>query len=149
MPTATKSQDAEARQPRLLSKIVAYLAGAADAVGLPDSKHNTGRLLAKAYFWDSVTKYARGQSEAAWDVLEKEKIIDLENLGQGDHVLAESPSLTVTAKISAPVRRFNADRLAELLSQSKFKVPLPVAKQFVEQAKVAGNPTKTLAVIEK
>lgn len=114
----------------------------------PDAKHNVGRRLQQAYFWDQVQAYAKKQSDTLWSGLEKDELVLTSNLDPGDHVLAESPHFVVNAKVSERVRRFNADYLADQMKK-KFKVSIPIAKQMIESAKQPSNSTTTLKIVEK
>jgi hypothetical protein len=116
----------------------------------PDSKHNQGRLLGEAFLWDKVEAYARGRSDAAWTSLAREGIIpDKKGLTPGDHELAYSPSFAVIAKVTQPIKRFNGDELARLLSKSKYKVPESTTKELMDQAKIPANPAVTMKVVER
>ena len=97
--------------------------------------------------WDEVTRFAKARSDAAWKKLEAEGLIE-EPTTQGDHALCVSSNFVVTALVSKPVRRFSADALAAAL-KARYKVPEPVTKTLVEEAKVPTKPSITYAVIEK
>lgn len=114
----------------------------------PDSKHNTGRLIGRALFWDQIEKYAKKQSEIAWDTLEKEEIVTYDGLPPGDHTLAESPHFIVMAKVSSPRRAFSPDALATSLKK-RYKVPEVVTKEEVEKAKIPGKSVNTLTIMER
>lgn len=113
----------------------------------PDAKHNTGRLLGEAFFWDHVCKMAKARSDAAWDKLLDEGLIERPE-EEGMHSLLTTPSFTCIAKVSKPVRRFSADELAKLLKK-QHKIPEPVTKQLVEQAKVSTKPSVSYEVTER
>lgn len=74
---------------------------------------------------------------------------DLETPEPGDHAIGVTPSFTVNCKVSNPRKAFNADELSRLLNKSKFKVPVPVAKEFIEKAKIEGKSTKTYSIAER
>lgn len=115
----------------------------------PDQQHNTGRQLGVVYFWTMVEKFAKAKKEEAWTYLETEKIIeDTKGLDPGEYTLAESPNFHAQVKVSNPVKRFNAEVLAEALNK-KYKVPKPVAKEMIEQAKVPDKSTYTKSVVER
>lgn len=113
----------------------------------PDTKSNTGRLVGRAHMWDQIAKYAKKQSELAWGVLEKEEIVSYVE-SPGIHRLAESPHFTVTDRVSEPRKAFNADALAEALKK-RYKVPVPVTKELVEQAKLPTKCVHTTTVEER
>lgn len=116
----------------------------------PDSKHNTGGMLGEAFLWDKIADYAKKKSDAAWEALEKEGIVpDTKSLTPGEHQLAESPSFAIYARVTNPVKRFNADELANLLARSKYKVPVSTTKEFVDLAKIPTNPMCSLKVVER
>lgn len=114
----------------------------------PDQKSNAGRFIARAFFWDAVERYAKKQSEAAWETLEKEEIIDTKGLTEGEHELVTTPGFIVMAKVSAPRKAFKAEVLMAALKK-KYKVPEPASRELIEAAKVPGNGTKTLTIIER
>src|SRR5207342_1611118 len=105
--------------------IIRFMSGiAAKTLPNPDGKHNQGALIGTAFMWDEIEKYAHAQSELAWEKMHNEGIIpDVSTLEQGDHELAYSPSFTVQANVTQPVRRFKQEELAQLLARSKYKVP--------------------------
>lgn len=113
----------------------------------PDTKHNAGRLIGRAFFWDQIAKFAKKQSEVAWDELENEEIVSYVE-SPGDHTLAESPHFMVMDKVSEPRRAFNADVLAEDLKK-KYKVPVPISKELIEKAKIPGKSVHTSTIVER
>jgi hypothetical protein len=131
--------------------IVRFLSGVVGkTVPNPDSKHNQGRLIGEAFLWDEVERYAKSKSDAAWEQMGKEGIIpDLSTLDTGDHELAYSPSFTIQASVSQPVKRFKQEELAQLLARSKYKVPASVTAELCDQAKLPGNPMRKLKIIER
>jgi hypothetical protein len=116
----------------------------------PDAKHNTGRLLGEAYFWDEMAKYAKAQAEGKWATLTREGIIpEKRSLDPGEQEVASSPSFAVIAKVTQPVKRFDVDELAKLMRQSKYKVPESTTKELVDLAKVPTSPMVTMRVVER
>lgn len=116
----------------------------------PDAKNNMGRMIGNAFVWDTIWGIAEKMSNADWKDFASQKIIpDKESLDPGFHQLVDSPHFAIVAKVSNPVQRFNADKLAEDLNKSKYKVPLPVAKMMVENARQPTKSSVTLSVAEK
>lgn len=115
----------------------------------PDVKHNVGRQLGFVYFWTMVAKYADGQKDKAWAELGKEGICEIDRtVDPGEYSLAESPSFFAKVKVSEKVKRFDPEVLAEALYK-KYKVPKPITKELVEEAKVPKNSTFTKSVVER
>ena len=115
----------------------------------PDMKHNVGRQLGVVYFWTMIEKYAEAKKKEAWEGLKKEGVIeDVVGYDPGTYNLAESPNFYAQAKISNPVKRFNPEVLADTLYK-KYKVPKPITKELVEQAKVPSTSTTTKSVVER
>lgn len=114
----------------------------------PDSQHNSGRLLAFVYFWDTAAAIAKGRSAKAWEALTANKLIDEKERDPGEYDLTESPHFLCTLKVSEKVRRFDPQVLAEALLK-KYKVPIPITKQMVEAAKVPSKSTNTYRIVEK
>lgn len=110
-----------------------------------------GRLIGMAYFWQKVEAYAEGKKKEAWKNLEEAGFIsdDIKDYDPGDYSIGESASFLVTAKVSNPVKRFNADALKQALNKSKYKVPLPVAAEMIEAAKLPGNSSVTKTITER
>ncbi len=116
----------------------------------PDTKHNTGSLLGDAFMWDKIEAYAKARADAAWLRLAREGIIsDKKTLEPGDYELATSPSFVAVAKVTQPIKRFNADALANILAKSKYKVPVSTTKEYVDLAKVPGSCAVTMKIIER
>ena len=107
--------------------------------------------IANAYFWTAIEKYAEGKKKEAWKGLEDAGFIpdDVKTYDSGEYVLGEAPSFIIKVKVSEPVKRFSDDHLAKALNTSKYKVPLPVAKEFIAAAKIPSNPTVTKSIIER
>lgn len=123
--------------------IIKALTAAVAKLVNPDAKHNQGKSLGEAFMWGVIADYAAKQEEAAWKRLVNEDIVpDKEAMsleGAGDYEKAHSPRFTVKVKVSAPVRRFNPEALADAMRRSKFKVPVSFMAEQVEKAK---KPTK-------
>ena len=113
----------------------------------PDGTHNTGSMLGEAYLWDAVEAFAKGRSKKAWEALENEGVIIPPDV-TGEHALATSPHFVCSAKVTNPVRRFNADELAKLLKK-QYKIPEPVSKALIEQAKVGTKPAVSYSIMER
>jgi hypothetical protein len=112
-------------------------------------KSNTGKVLANAFVWDTIAKYAKKQSELAWEQMEKDGIISYKGLlASTKYTLAESPSFFVTDNVSTPRKIFTPSVLIAALKK-KYKVPEPIAKEMIEAAKVPGNSTHTCAIVER
>jgi hypothetical protein len=131
--------------------IIRFMSGiAAKTLPNPDSKHNQGALIGTAFMWDEIEAYAKKKSAEAWEKLESEGIIpDIRTLDGGDHELAYSPSFTVQASVSEPVRRFSREELAKLLAKSKYKVPVSVTAELCDQSRLPGNPQRKLKIVER
>lgn len=131
------------------TKIAAALGKLEQSVANPDAKSNTGTFIGEAFLWDEVVREAKRRSDRAWDKLEEQGVISgTASLPPGEHVLGSSPSFSVTAKVSEPVRRFDPDHLAQALKK-KYKVPEPITKELVEQAKQPSKSTVTLNILER
>lgn len=134
-----------------LTKIVAAVNGLFNEIipTNPDNKHNAGRFLAAAYFWDAVQSIAKGRADKAWKALEANKLIEEKERDPGEYELATSPHFICALKVSEKVNRFSADALAKALSTSKYKVPVPIARQYIEAAKIPSKSTNTYRIVEK
>lgn len=114
---------------------------------VPDTS-NTGKLVGEAYMWDEIASYAKKKSEQLWGRLEADGIIEPpDNTTASESVLYKSKSFIVNAKVSNPVKRFNPSVLAKALNK-KYKVPIPVAIQMIEEAKIGTKGTVTLSIVE-
>lgn len=112
----------------------------------PD-KSNTGSLLGEAFLWDEIVRFAKARSDSAWSKLEAEGLIEAPT-GTGEHALLTSSNFVCTAKVSNPVKRFSADTLA-LMLKKQYKIPEPVSKLMIEEAKQPTRPNVTYSIIEK
>lgn len=149
--TATKTTEAKtSAMPSSFAAVVTkHLNKIADVCEThnPDAKHNVGRGLGVVFFWTAVEKYAKAKKDEAWDALAKEDTIPVTNkLNPGEYMLAESPHFYASVKISNPIKRFDGDVLADALF-SKYKVPKPMAKELIDQAKVPTSSSATKSVI--
>lgn len=115
-----------------------------------DTKSNTGARLCEAFIWQTVAKIAKAQLDSAWASLEKDGLIgDVRQLAPGEHALLTSSQFVANAKVTNPVKRFDANALATMLNKGKYKVPTAVVLEAVEKAKVPGSPQVTKTVAEK
>jgi hypothetical protein len=113
---------------------------------IPD-RTNTGKLLGEYFLYNEVRKWAEARSERAWKTLLSQGLVeDPAKLPPGDHGLATSTHFILSAKVSQPVRRFDAAVLAAELKK-KYKVPESSTIELCEKAKVPTKPqcTKTIA----
>lgn len=116
----------------------------------PDSKHNQGRMIGEAFMWEQVAKYAEGRADAVWAEMMVEGVVPKkDDLKEGEHEVAYSPSFVVIGKVSRPVKRFSGEQLATMLSRSKYRVPISTTKELIDKAKIDGNPQRTLKIIER
>lgn len=106
--------------------------------------NTTGTTLALAFMWKQVAKYADGKYKTIMAELALETPDE-----EGEHNLCDSQHFVCTAKVSAPVKRFDAVALATKLNKSKYKVPLAVATEMIEQAKLPTKGTVTITIAER
>jgi len=114
-------------------------------------RSNTGLELGSFFFWDTVEKLADKAKEAAFNRMVKEGIVKnpKDEEEAGDFTLGESPKFVCTVNVSAKVRYFDEPTLASSLAQSKFKVPVPIAMDFIEKAKVPKSARRTVKILER
>jgi hypothetical protein len=114
----------------------------------PD-KSNAGRYYGEALVWATLERVAKNKREALWETMQKEGLITEIPPDPGTYEVGMSPHFVASVTVSEKVRRFSADKLCELLTASKYKVPAPIVKEFVEKAKVPTTSTVTKRVIER
>lgn len=114
----------------------------------PDVRDNKGNVLGEIYLWDEIRKIAAAKSEKLWDAAEANGILKYEGLSTGSHLIAQSQSFIVTASVSEPVRRFDADTLAKWMFDNR-KVPVIITKEQIEKAKIPTKPQTRVAIMEK
>jgi hypothetical protein len=113
----------------------------------PDTT-NKGALLARAFMWDEIASFAKKQSDSAWKELEDAGFIGHPD-EQGTHVIATTPKFSCVVQVSNPVKRFSADELQKIMKRSKFKVPEPVMREYIDQAKVGTKPAIKYTISER
>jgi hypothetical protein len=121
-------------QTSFIAAIIKDLARLAHDMPMPDSTHNTGKMLAIAYFWDIVGKHAKRQSDQMWELLMTEGLVE-EPSAPGEHVLCESPKFVCYAKVTNKIKRFSPEELSKIFKRSKYKVPELITREYVERAK--------------
>lgn len=115
----------------------------------PDQKSNTGRQIGQAFLWDAIQSYAKKQSDAAWDALETEEIIDnYKSLEEGEFHLGESPRFVITVKVSKPRQERDDEKLAAELKK-RYKIPEAVTKDLLAKCKKDGSRNRTLSIVER
>ena len=114
-------------------------------------RSNTGLELSSFFFWDTVEKLADKAKEAAFNRMVREGIVKnpKDEEEAGDFTLGESPKFVCTVNVSAKVRYFDEPTLANSLATSKFKVPVPIAMDFIEKAKVPKSARRTVKILER
>lgn len=109
-----------------------------------------GLLLARAYFWTKVEKFAEGQKETAWKALEDAGVGSSVDKGvAGDYTVADTPSFLATFKVSEPRKKMDESYFAAQMQQSKYKVPLPFTRELFAASKLPGKGSVTKTIIEK
>lgn len=114
----------------------------------PD-RSNSGRVYGEAYVWETLERVAEKKRKALWEQMEKDGLVQEIPKDAGSYELGMSARFVASVRVSEPVRRFNADELCRLLSESKYKVPAPIAKEFVDKAKVPSTSTTTKKIMER
>jgi hypothetical protein len=109
-----------------------------------------GVLLAAAYFWTKVEKFAEAKKAAAWEALEDAGIGSTANKDvAGDYTVADTPSFLASYKVSEPRKKMDEGYFAEQLYKSKYKVPLPFTRELFAASKLPGKGSVTKTIIEK
>lgn len=114
-------------------------------------KTNTGVLIARAFLWKTVASLASDRYSEAMLQLQgaTETEADIRNKSPGEHIVAQSPRFAFLAKLSNPSKLFDKNELVTSLNKSKYKIPAPIAREFIENATKEGNKKLTLSVTEK
>jgi len=116
----------------------------------PD-RSNRGKQFALLVLWKKVEQMAAKKYEALLNGMIKEEVVDdpKEIKTPGNHVLAESGKFSVQVNVSVPRREFNADWLAHEMMK-RYKVPVAITKQLIEEAKRPGETqVRRITVAEK
>lgn len=120
----------------------------------PDAKAKNaphGALMGQWFFWNAIEKFAKGKKDAVDKLLSEDDKFDsdvIRKYDPGEYVLGEAPSFIAKAKVSEPVKRFDGDHLANALNK-KYKVPVPIVKQMIDEAKQPSASTVTKTILER
>jgi hypothetical protein len=106
----------------------------------PESKGNVGNHLGDYFLWKTVAKWAEARVEAIYKKMEDDGLVKVPD-APGSYELLNSDRFTLSAIVTQPVKRFDADALAVSLKKGKYKVPEPYTKEQVEAAKMPGKCT--------
>lgn len=114
----------------------------------PDAQSNTvvGSILGQAFLWDKVHHLAKARRDEAFDAVKE--IFDTAKLTPGTHQGPVSAHFGVTAAVSNPVKKFDPGTLAAALNK-RYRVPIPVALEMIEAAKIETKSTVTLKLAER
>ena len=114
-------------------------------------KSNTGVLIATAYLWKTVATIATAKYGDALDSLMRATEFEDETRARpvGEHIITQSSKFAYLAKISNPAKLFDKNELVAALNKSKYKIPAPIAREFIENATKEGNKKLTLTIMEK
>ena len=137
-------------QARLTSALLQFGSTANNTQPPKHENTNAGQIYAQAFMWDFIESYAKKQSDSFWKMMEEEGIIaEYKELEQGKHEIGESAAFVVEVSVSAPVKRFDQETLAEKMATSKYKVPTSVTLGFIEESKIGKNSSRTLRIHER
>jgi hypothetical protein len=142
----TRTEASKAIESTFTSLITRHVA---DIIAANPDKSNSGKYYGEALVWATLERVAKNKREALWQQMEREGIISAIPPDPGTYEVGMSPRFVASVTVSEPVRRFNADKLCELFTASKYKVPAPILKEFVEKAKVPSTSSVTKKVIER
>lgn len=110
---------------------------------------NTSRILAELFMWNWIRKYSESQYNKLLKDAKADGVVgNVEELGPGNHILAESRHFVTTANVTEPVRRFSPDALCEWALE-KFKIPVILMKEAIEKAKQPSSSTVRITITER
>ena len=108
------------------------------------------KAVLTAAIWDAIGAEAKGQSEDAWNKMLKDAVYEEPiKTAPINKLVGVTAHFEVHGKVTEPIKRFNAGKLAEILKASKYKIPEPTTVQFVDKAKVGENGNLYLSIIPK
>jgi hypothetical protein len=134
----------------LQAQIVMDVEGMPDRLKFPD-RTNRGKQFALLTLWKKVQQLAEKKYENLMAEMIKEEVIDDPKslTTPGNHILAESGKFSVQVNVSVPRREFNSDWLAAEMMK-RYKVPVAITKQLIEEAKRPGTTqVRRITVAEK
>jgi hypothetical protein len=120
-----------------------------DLIQANPDRTNSGKYYGEAFIWETLERVAKKKREALWDQMIKDGVVGPISEDPGSYELGMSQRFIASVCVSEPVNRFNADKLCELLERSSYKIPAPIAKDFVAKAKVPTSSTVTKKIIER
>src|SRR4051812_16015247 len=84
-----------------------------------------GPYFGPIYFWQEIRKYSEASYEAAWKLTQKAKVVPdddaLRDLGQGEHIIADSRVFSFIAKIDKPRDAFDPEKFIQVVAK-KYKL---------------------------
>lgn len=84
-----------------------------------------GPYFGPIYFWQEIKKYAESAHEAAWKTAQKAKVVPdddaLRDMGEGEHIIADSRLFSFIAKVDKPRDAFDLEKFCSVISK-RFKV---------------------------
>ena len=121
-----------------------------DRLKFPD-RSNAGRQYAMMFIWKKLeTIAAKKYSELLKKLISDKQLNDPQELTlAGNHVLGESGKYIVQVNVSVPRREFNADWLATEFHK-RYKVPVAITRQLIEEAKRPGDTqVRRVTIVER
>ena len=110
---------------------------------------NKDALLAEMFLWDEIASYAKKYADSLWDQAKADGVYSTEGLDAGQHTLVEDRSFYMALTLTKPIKRLDEQALIMALKASKFKVPEPIAKMFIENAKLPTKGQERLKIVER
>lgn len=113
---------------------------------------NLGPVLGTVYVWQETLAYAKKELETAWKHLVTQNLIDSDEVlkaeGPGEeHILTESNSFSVIAKVSSPRKVFSKDKFIVAVAR-KYKLDPAKLTDLAETCMSESSPPLHKRVLE-
>lgn len=135
--------------------VVDKLAIAIANVENPEGKRrsNSGDIFFRLHMAQEMKRQADEMAKKAWADAVAEGLVDPDDKIKeahdvGTHIIAESDCFSVTAKISAPRKSIDVEAFVARLARSKYRVPLAITMQMIEETKKEGSKVLEKRVLE-
>lgn len=115
---------------------------------------NTGSYLGEYYLWNTIRKFAEKREKNALTTIEDAKLYDVEGIAEnppGTYEAASSGQFFFSVTVTEKVRRFNKDKLVEIMTEGlkKHKVQPGIIRAWIEESYTADKPQLRKAITER
>ena len=124
----------------------------AASIKVPELKKNEGALYVNVFIWQEINRIAEDSLKKAWATAQaKDGVLvdddEMRALGEGDHIVSESGTFSLVAKVSKPRQSFQKDDFIAAAARQFKTSPAKVLELYEKHCK-DGKPALQKRIME-